>query len=79
MSIYKPLWWNAHNAKKWLLRTGMDHIKDGLYAEGGMLVEDALWGSDHVTRKGFRKLMKDVCWWDNDMIDDAIWEIKTIK
>jgi hypothetical protein len=68
--------WDLHKAKRWLLQVGMDHIKDGLPHEGGELIYEAKWGDGCNTEDNFRCIMKKVCCWDEDIIDDAIKEIQ---
>jgi hypothetical protein len=67
--------WDVYKAKRWMLQVGMDHIKDGLYAEGGELVYESKWGDGCDTEKLFRESLRQICWWDKDMIDDSIKEI----
>jgi hypothetical protein len=52
----------------------MDHIRDGLYAEGGEFVYEAKWGDACENEKRFRKCIKTVCCWEDDLIDDAVKE-----
>lgn len=36
--------WNKYKTSKWLLNLGMNHIRDGLFAEGGELVYESKFG-----------------------------------
>ena len=68
----KTMDWNINKAKAWMLQTGMDHIHDGLYAEGGELVYEANWGDGCDSKDNFYRTMMEVCCWDNKLIDDAV-------
>lgn len=67
--------WDIYKAKAWMLRSGMDHIKDGLYAEGGELVYEAKWGDGGDSEENFRETIKDVLCWEDEEIDDVVKEI----
>lgn len=67
--------WDVYKAKAWMLKNGMDHIRDGLYAEGGEMVYEAKWGDGCDTPENFYDVIKDVCCWDDDMIEEVIKEI----
>jgi hypothetical protein len=69
--------WDIYKAKAWMLRSGMDHIRDGLYAEGGEMVYEAKWGDACETESNFRELLTEVLCWDTDLIDDVVKEILT--
>jgi hypothetical protein len=66
--------WDIYKAKAWMLRTGMEHIEGGLFAEGGEMVYEAKWGDGCDTLQSFYDVLKDVCCWDDDLIEDAIKE-----
>lgn len=67
--------WDIYKAKAWTLRTGMDHIRDGLYAEGGELVYEAKWGSACETEDDFKEMIAEVLCWDIDDIQNVVKEI----
>ena len=46
-------------AKKFMHQVGMDHIKDGLNAEGAALIYEANWGDGCQTKELFIKVRKD--------------------
>lgn len=71
--------WDIYKAKQWMLQAGMDHIKDGLYAEGGELLYEAKYGDGADTEDNFVDTMQRVCCWDDDFIDAAIDEICSDK
>lgn len=64
--------WDIDKAKAWMIKTGMDHIHDGLYAEGGELVYEAHWGDGCDSKENFFRVMSTVCCWDDDLIKEAI-------
>lgn len=66
--------WDIYKAKSWMLRCGMDHIENGLYAEGGELVFESKWGDGCNTQDFFIDTLKTVCLWSDDEIEDAIKE-----
>lgn len=66
--------WDIYKAKAWMLRTGMDHIRDGLFAEGGELVFEAKWGEGCETERKFRFAIKNACQWEDEDIEEAIKE-----
>jgi hypothetical protein len=66
--------WNINKAKDCLLTLGMDHIKDGLFLEGGELVYESRWGTGFETEAEFRNTIKDICWWDEEDIDAFVKE-----
>jgi hypothetical protein len=68
--------WDIYKAKAWMLRTGMDHIRDGLSLEGGDLIYESKWGDGCHSRKQFIQTVKSICCWDDDMIEDTIKEIQ---
>lgn len=68
--------WDIYKAKAWTLRNGMDHIRDGLYAEGGELVYEAKWGNACESEADFREMIAEVLCWENDMIDEVVKEIE---
>ena len=67
--------WDIYKAKDWMLKCGMDHIRDGLFGEGGAMVYAAKWGDGCDTEEQFREVLNEVCWWDKDDIDDAVREV----
>lgn len=76
---YRKLKWDIYKAKAWMLKTGMDHIEGQLYFEGGCLIYEAKWGDGCDTEDLFREALSDICWWDEDTIDEAIAEIHASK
>jgi hypothetical protein len=66
--------WDIYKAKSWMLRTGMDHIRDGLFAEGGELVFEAKWGEGCDNERKFRFTLKNICEWEDEDIEEAIRE-----
>lgn len=64
--------WDIYKSKAWMLKVGMEHIRDGLFAEGGEMVYEAKWGDACDSEKAFKKCIKTVCNWDDDLITDAI-------
>lgn len=67
--------WDIYKAKAWALKNGMDHIKGGLFAEGGELVYEAKWGEACDTESNFRELLAEVLCWDTELIDEAVEEV----
>jgi len=67
--------WDIYKAKLWFVKTGMDHIKDGLYIEGGELIFESKWDAGANSIDDFKEAIKRICWWDEDMIEDTIHEI----
>jgi len=63
------MWYNQ-KAKKALLKLGMDHIRDGLFQEGGELVHEAKYGDGSKTFENLYNLLRRVCWWDDESIED---------
>lgn len=64
--------WNVDKAKEWLFNTGLDHIRDSLFAEGGELVYESKWGDAFESEKKFRSLISKVLWWEKDDINQAV-------
>jgi hypothetical protein len=67
--------WDIYKAKAWAMRNGMDHIKGGLYAEGGELIYEAKWGEGCDTEASFREAIKDILCYEDEDIDDIVKEI----
>lgn len=67
--------WDIYKAKSWMLRVGMDHIKDGLFAEGGEMLYEAKWGDGCDTEYRFRRSLQSITHWEDEDIDDAVQEI----
>jgi hypothetical protein len=67
--------WDIYKAKCWLVQTGLDHIKDGLFAEGGELLYEAKWGVAYLSEKNFHKALVRICCWSHEDIDFFIKEI----
>jgi hypothetical protein len=65
--------------KDWLMQTGMDHIKDGLYAEGGELVYESKWGEASANRQKFSEALKRICFWEEEDIEKAIKDVFRYK
>jgi hypothetical protein len=69
----KPiLGWGAEEAKEWMNKTGMEHIKDGLLIEGASLIYSANWGTGCESEDQFRQSIKTICWWDDEYIDKVL-------
>jgi hypothetical protein len=66
--------YNIIKAKLWMENMAMDHIKDGLFAEGGELLYEAKFGTGCNTEKLFRKSIRLICCWDELDIDNAVKE-----
>ena len=67
--------WDIYKAKAWMLRVGMDHIKDGLFAEGGEIMYETKWGTGCDNETLFRQTLARICGWNNDDIEDAVKEV----
>jgi hypothetical protein len=71
--------WDIYKAKDWLMKTGMDHIKGGLYAEGGELIYESKWGEASSNRQKFIDTLKRICFWEDEDIEEAIKDIFRYK
>ena len=67
--------WDIYKAKAWTLKAGMDHIRDGLYSEGGELVYEAKWGEDCESEFAFRQMIRSVLCWNELLITDIVEKI----
>jgi hypothetical protein len=67
--------WDISKAKLWLLEAAIDHMRDGLFAEGGELFYEANWGDGYKNVNLFYGCMRSICCWSDDSIEDAIEEI----
>lgn len=67
--------WDIYKAKAWMLRTGMEHIEGGLYAEGGELIFESKWGEGCDSKELFMDTLSNVCCWTDDEIEDVIKEV----
>lgn len=66
--------WNINKAKACMFKLGMDHIKDGLFVEGGELVFESRWGDGCDTDSLFKETIKNICCWDVEDIDSFMKE-----
>lgn len=66
--------WSIDKASMWMFNTGMEHIEDGLFSEGGELIYESKFGDGCFTKINFINSMKRICWWDEDSIIDVIKE-----
>ena len=64
--------WDTYKAKKAMLELGMDHIKDGLYAEGGELIGEVKWGDACDSEEKFIETIQDILCWDLEDILEYI-------
>lgn len=64
--------WDVYKAKKALLEMGMDHIKDGLYSEGGEMIFEVKWGDACNSEEEFFEAIKSICCWDDEDITEYI-------
>jgi len=71
--------WDKYKAANWLLKVGMDHIKDGLFSEGGELIYESKFGDAPSSIEDFKYAIKRICCWDDDFIDKSIMEILSGK
>lgn len=64
--------WDVIKAKEWMLRIGMAHCQDGLFAEGGELIYESKWGKGCNSKNNFKESLSRICWWDEELMDAAI-------
>jgi hypothetical protein len=66
--------WDVEKAKKYMHNAGMNHIKDGLKSEGAELIFEANFGNGCLTKESFTNVFKEVCWWEDEDINQAAFE-----
>ncbi len=71
--------WDKYKTSKWLLNIGMNHIRDGLFAEGGELVYESKFGDAPNSKEEFISAIKRICNWDDEDISDAINHIEILN
>lgn len=64
--------WSIDKAKAWMYETGMNHIRDGLFTEGGELIYEAKFSDGCHTEDAFRDAIALICGWEPDDIDEAV-------
>lgn len=71
--------WDIDKAKAYMFQMGMDHIKDSLNEEGGMLIYEAKWGDGCSSAVNFAATIKRICWWEDESIAGAIREVDDVS
>ena len=67
--------WNVDKAKFWMYNLGMELIEGELFTEGGELVHESVFGNDCERESSFRNCLERVCWWEKELIDQAVDEV----
>lgn len=67
--------WNKAKVSTWLFNTGMKHIEDGLFAEGGELIYESKFGSASESAAEFIDKIRDICEWDYEDIHETMQKI----
>ena len=67
--------WDIYKAKNWMLAQGMNHIRAGLFTEGGEMIFESKWGDGCNTMDSFKITVKRICWWDDNAIAEAVKEV----
>lgn len=71
--------WHADRAKNYMNELANDFIEGLLFAEGGELLYEVRHGDGCNSEKNFRSVIKNVCWWDADLIDQAVVEAQQLS
>lgn len=65
--------WNPEKAKKYMQKVAIDHIRDGLKIEGAELILASI-DNPLTTKAEFIKVFKEICWWDEEDLEMAVFE-----